>query len=213
MEIREDELRNWDKGWFTVNNQLMAQQSPRIVNAFRELFTDKAPKQILEIGSQAGGLTLCISIILKELSLNTTIKSLDVKEIMGKDFITSNFSNVEFIIEDYFTHNYDDLKTDKKEIIKSFIQKEGTTIVLCDGGCKRNEFRILSNYLKPGDVIMAHDYSPNEEYFATVTKPTGVWQWHEISDSDVKDSMKTNNLDFYKFELFRDAAWLCTIKK
>lgn len=213
MEIREDELKNWDKGWFTVNNQLMAQQSPRIVDAFKELFLEKKPKQILEIGAQAGGLTLCISLILKDINLTSNIKSLDVKDIMGKDYITSTFSNVEFIVDDFFTHSYDNLKEDKKEYIKSFIQQEGTTVVLCDGGSKKNEFKILSNYLKSGDIIMAHDYSPNEEYFLNVTKPTGVWQWHEISDLDVCDSMRNNNLEFFMFEKFRDAAWLCTIKK
>lgn len=212
MQLNQDEIKNWDKGWFTLDGCLMIQQSPRIIEAFKQLFLVKQPKQILEIGAQAGGLTLCIAYILKELNIETKIKSFDVKHISGREYVEERFKNVEFIIDDMFIHSYYDLREDKKEGIKSFIQQEGSTIVLCDGGSKKNEFRILSEYLKPGDVIMAHDYSPNEEYFNTVTKPLSVWGWQEISDNDVRDCMNQHKLDFYMFETFRDAAWLCTEK-
>lgn len=212
MQLNEEEIKNWDKGWFTLDGCLMIQQSPRIIDAFRQLFAAKQPKQILEIGAQAGGLTLCISYILQELNLETKIKSFDVKHIPGREYVEERFKNVEFIIDDIFIHSYYDLKDEKRENVKDFIQQEGSTIILCDGGSKKNEFRILSEYLKPGDIIMAHDYSPNEEYFNSVTRPQGVWGWQEISDNDVRESMEKFNLKFYMFETFRDAAWLCTVK-
>lgn len=50
-------------------------------------------------------------------------------------------------------------------MVESFIKREGTTLILCDGGSKINEFNILSKYLKSGDIIMAHDYVDTKENF------------------------------------------------
>lgn len=213
MVITETLEANIEKGWFVVDNTLVTQQSIKIFDAFKKLFIEKKPKQILEIGAQAGGLTLCIGYMLNELNMNETkILSYDIKEIQGIDFIASKFNNINFKIENLFTDSYLQLQPEKIDYIKTFIQQSGTTIVLCDGGSKKNEFRLISSYLKQGDIIMAHDYSPNSDYFASVTKPNKIWHWHEIDDNDVSDSMKNNNLSFYMHEIFRDAAWLCTVK-
>jgi hypothetical protein len=96
------------------------------------------------------------------------------------------------------------------EII-DFITSEGTTLVLCDGGSKKNEFRLLSNLIKKGDVIMAHDFSPNEEYFID-NMLDKKWNWMEIQDSDINQSVIVNNLKPYMSELFLDVAWVCKMK-
>jgi glycosyltransferase involved in cell wall biosynthesis len=69
----------------------------------------------------------------------------------------------------------------------------------------------LSNYLKVGDVIMAHDYSPNEEHFQKHIN-NQIWNWFEIQDSDIIDSCIKNSLISYMEEKFRNVVWVCKIK-
>ena len=53
-------------------------------------------------------------------------------------------------------------------IAADFIQREGKTVVFCDGGDKIREFDMLSPYLKSGDVICTHDYGLNHEDFSDI---------------------------------------------
>jgi len=212
MNITETVKDSYSKGWFSIDG-IMTQQSLNIVDAFKALFLEKRPGKILEIGSQSGGLTLCLGHILNELNMNNVeIESYDVKDIAGKDYITQKFNNIKFKIENLFSDSYLELNATKEQYIKDYFNYEKPILVLCDGGSKKNEFNILSKFLRPGDVIMAHDYSPNHQYFTEVTKPSGVWQWHEICDNDVSGCMEAFNLSFYMHEVFKNAAWLCTIK-
>ena len=84
--------------------------------------------------------------------------------------------------------------------------------MLCDGGSKKNEFRILSDYLKVGDVIMAHDYAPNEEYFQEHIN-NKIWNWLEIQDNDINEPSLRNNLIPYMEDDFRQVVWACKIKQ
>jgi hypothetical protein len=96
--------------------------------------------------------------------------------------------------------------------VESFIQQDGTTIVLCDGGCKKCEYGILAPLLKNQDIIMAHDYCPNQDYFNKYMKDK-IWDWCEIQDEDIKEFNKKYNLvPFYQDELL-SIAWNCRIKK
>jgi len=212
MNISETVQDSYSKGWFSIDG-IMTQQNLNIVDAFKDLFLDKKPEKILEIGSQSGGLTLCLGYILNSLGMNDVYVELyDVKDISGSKYVSEKFKNIQFKIDNLFSDSYLELNPNKKEYVSEFFNSTKPIIVLCDGGSKRNEFNILSNFLRSGDVIMAHDYSPNHEYFTTVTKPSGVWQWHEICDNDVKGCMERNNLSFFMHEKFKNAAWLCTVK-
>ena len=50
-------------------------------------------------------------------------------------------------------------------LIKTNIQKEGKTLLFCDGGDKKCEFNTFSPFLKDGDFIMLHDYAHDKEFF------------------------------------------------
>jgi 2-hydroxy-3-keto-5-methylthiopentenyl-1-phosphate phosphatase len=105
----------------------------------------------------------------------------------------------------YFESN----ETEKE--IYDIINQEGISIVLCDGGSKKNEFNLLSNLLKKGDIIMAHDYAPNEIFFKQ-KMINNYWNWLEIQDSDIDFVCKKNNLVPYMNEEFIEVAWVCKIK-
>jgi hypothetical protein len=99
----------------------------------------------------------------------------------------------------------------KNELL-NIIGEPGVTLVLCDGGSKKNEFNLISPLLKTGDVIMAHDYAPNEVYFQEHIK-NKLWNWLEIQDSDIDESCISNNLKPYMEDDFRKVVWVCKIKE
>lgn len=53
-------------------------------------------------------------------------------------------------------------------------------LLLCDGGYKQDEFRMFAPMLKPGDVIMVHDYAETLEEYAEITRRIG---WFDVADS------------------------------
>lgn len=193
-----------------VYKGLTIMQHPEIEKAFDELLTKLKPTKVLEIGTSSGGLTLMIRDILNRINLsNTRIITYDVYDPQYLRHHVTEGADIEIKVENAFNHQYSELENGH-EIIE-FITSEGTTLVLCDGGSKKNEFRILSNLIKEGDVIMAHDFSPNEKYFID-NMLEKKWNWMEIQDSDIDQSVIVNNLKPYMSELFLDVAWVCKIK-
>lgn len=95
--------------------------------------------------------------------------------------------------------------------IKNEIQKDGVTLLLCDGGDKVNEFNTFSNYLKNNDIIMAHDYAVNDKVFNEEIK-NKLWNWHEIQYSQIQDACEKNNLQDYMKNEFEKAVWVCKRK-
>ena len=197
-------------GFFIYRN-LMTMQHPSIEENFTKLLTELKPVKVLEIGTSSGGLTLLLRDILDNNGLESTrLVSYDVNDpIYLRNYVNEGV-NIELKVENIFNQQYDKLENGQNVI--DIITSEGTTLVLCDGGSKKNEFRILSDYLKVGDVIMAHDYSPNESYFQEHIN-NKIWNWLEIQDSDINESCINNNLKPYMEEDFRKVVWVCKIKE
>jgi len=118
--------------------------------------------------------------------------------------------NIEIIIENIFSKSYKEIE--KPEMVESFIKREGTTLILCDGGSKINEFNLLSKYLKSGDIIMAHDYVDTNENFLKNYK-NKIWNWREIGDEHIKNTCEKYNLKSYMKETFDKVVWVCKIKE
>lgn len=189
-------------GNFNYRN-IPIQQHEDIQIAFLNLIASSKPSQILEIGTASGGLTLMIRDILDELSMKTALRTYDVE----KKHYLNETHDIEVIIKNVFNDQYDALIDND---VKDYINRPGTTIVLCDGGNKINEFNILSEYLKEGDIIMAHDYCCNADEFLKNFKDK-IWNWLEISDSDIETAVDKYNLKPY-MEEFKNVVWVCKIK-
>jgi hypothetical protein len=195
------------KGWFAYKGNTV-QQHENAGNVFKKLFINKKPARILEIGTAYGGLTILLRDILNELNMqNTIIRTYDNYH---KHYL-DNIIGIESIIDNIFTKSYLELNDEKSKSVIEYIQLDGVTILLCDGGSKKDEFRLLSPYLKPGDIIMAHDYAPNQEYFNRHIK-NKIWSWMEIEDSDIEESVILNNLNPYMSEEFTNVVWVCKEK-
>jgi hypothetical protein len=189
---------------------LGTEQNPNIIYPFDKLIAKIKPSRILEIGTFAGGLTLILRAILDNNELqNSIITTYDINTPTYLLPLIENIPGVVSLTKNLFSSDYQDFagEAEKSEIV-SLIKNSGTTLLLCDGGCKKCEFNILCKYLKPGDVIMAHDYAPNKEYFEQYMK-NKIWNWHEIQDSDIIESCQLYGLQPYIREEFLNVAWSC----
>jgi cephalosporin hydroxylase len=193
----------------TVKNlPLTSQQRPYAFTAFESLLKQVRPSQILEIGTAGGGTIMCIREHLNSIGLESTeIMSFEVRE--QKWYPKMREAGINVVIDNIFSKSYRHLS--KPDIAKNFIQKEGTTLVLCDGGSKINEFNLLSDFLKIGDIIMAHDYIDTRENFLQNYKDK-IWNWREIGDEHINPPSQRNGLTPFLKEVFDPAVWACRKK-
>jgi cephalosporin hydroxylase len=183
----------------------MAQQHHNVYSTFYKLIDDTKPKRILEIGTALGGFTIFLKKVVDSFNLDTKILTFDISARPWYDDMKK--MGIDVRVEDIF-NDYQDIPNE----IKNFIKQDGLTIILCDGGDKIREFKLLSHFLKKGDIIMAHDYAPNQEYFDNYINGK-IWNWLEIQDKDINEScMKHNLTPFMEYEL-RDVVWVGKIKE
>ena len=182
------------------------QQSHEVFENFYKFLVDTKPKRILEIGTALGGFTKFLQIVSNENNLEIKIRTYDIIYHRWYDDLIKE--GVDLRVENVFNDGYSDVSDD----VKNFITEEGITLILCDGGYKKGEFNILSNYLKVGDIIMAHDYCYDIQDFESNIK-NKIWNWCEINESDIEESCNINNLKPYNQEVFNKAAWVCKIKE
>jgi cephalosporin hydroxylase len=182
-----------------------AQQSHNAFLVFYEFIKKVKPVRILEIGTALGGFTQFLKWVSDDINHPMNILSYDIHE---HDWYKEMINNgIDIRIENVFSNNYDSVESS----VINFIQNDGVTVVLCDGGYKIGEFNILSKYIKPGDFIMAHDYSENKEIFESKINRK-IWNWFEISNDDIIQSCIDNNLIVYEKEIFEDVVWTCRKK-
>jgi hypothetical protein len=195
--IENDSLTVFD-GW-------AAQQNPNAFDVFFNFLKDVRPSRILEVGTSLGGFTRFLNETCKNLNIDCDIVTYDIYDRQEYDVLVSEGINV--IIENVFNEDYTILKED----VINFVQSPGVTIVLCDGGDKIREFNLISNFLKSGDYILAHDYAENSDVFQNEVFMK-LWNWHEISEHNIIEACDRNNLIDFKRDVFTKAVWVCKIK-
>ena len=195
------------KGHFIYENLIISQHE-NVGSVFNKLIKQIKPKRILEIGTADGGLTLMLRDLLNDNGLNNSIiRTYDILE--QTNLKNKNVDGIEIITKSPFNYPYSDLEYPDE--IKEFVQSEGTTLVLCDGGFKINEFILISQFLKVNDVIMAHDYAHDSDVFKKEIE-NKIWNWHEIQYSDISNACDINNLDSYMLDEFKQVVWVCKMK-
>jgi 23S rRNA U2552 (ribose-2'-O)-methylase RlmE/FtsJ len=201
---KKSDLENNDS--LSSYNNWAAQQNHNAFEVFYNFIKDKSPKRIIEIGTALGGFTRFLKDTVDKLALDCDIISYDINYNNWYEDIKS--MGVDVRIENIFLENYTKLP---QEVI-DFVQLDGVTIILCDGGDKVREFKIFSDYMKSGDHILAHDYAFDREFFDKNIY-LKVWNWHELSESDIINSCEKNNLKDYQREVFQSVAWVSKIKE
>ena len=186
-------------------NGWAAQQNYKAFEVFHNFIQNVKPKRILEIGTSIGGFTQFLKYTCDNLELYTHIISLDIHEKHWYSDIIE--MGVDLRLENIFLDNFQEIPQEYKD----FIQGDGVTIVLCDGGDKVREFNLLSKFLKRGDYILGHDYAFNRQVFEESVYQK-IWNWHELSESDILSCSQENNLVDYNREIFESVVWVCKKK-
>lgn len=181
------------------------QQNPKAFQVFSDFFEkNKDIELVIEIGTAWGGLSMYVKDNCDKIGAKfvTFELSEDRKNQLNRN---SEFAkrNIDMRIRNIFTD-------ESIKEVKDLIINGGRTLVLCDGGNKVREFNIFSDFLKSGDIIMAHDYAPNRDIFNRDYKDK-LWNWFEIQDKDIQDAVNSNNLKNYHQD-FEKVAWVCKIK-
>jgi hypothetical protein len=208
MNIQENITKFTD---LTKNDSLSAfrghtaQQSHNAYQVFYDFISEVKPVRILEIGTALGGFTEFLKIITDELNLNTKILSYDISERPWYNQMIEK--GIDVRVENIFNEDWTGVKQD----VVDFVQQDGLTIVLCDGGWKIGEFKIFSKLIKNNDFILAHDYSISKEIYELEIKDK-IWNWCEITESDIQESVIEHNLKSYNQDKFSQAVWVCKIK-
>jgi hypothetical protein len=182
-----------------------AQQTHNVYQIFYEFLNEHKPKRILEIGTALGGFTRFLKSVSDESNLDIEIRSYDVINLNWYDEIRE--SGVDLRTENIFIGDFEDIIPEVKE----FIRSEGLTLVLCDGGYKIGEFNLISDFIKEGDMIMAHDYSYDLDTFKNEINGK-IWNWCEITENDILPAIEKNSLKSFNENKFKQAAWVCKIK-
>ena len=175
------------------------QQVPNTLNVFQEFFENESFEYVIEIGTSYGGLSL----FLNEQSNIHNFKFItyDISDVRIKKAWLDNKIPFDYRIEDCFS-------TNTSNFIITLL-KENKCLLLCDGGNKVEEFNFFSQFITSGSYIMAHDYSPDKDYFYKNIRDE-VWSWVEIEDADIMLSVDDYNLikpEYY--EKFKDVVWVC----
>ena len=156
-----------------------------------------SPANIVEIGTYAGGLAF----LLKDTFREAKVYTFDPRPSCDMEKLSLDAGVI--------CHRRDVFEA--KELIRGIVQSEGLSMVFCDGGNKRREFNEFAPYLKPGDIILAHDYAPDREYWTAFMKDR-IWNWFEIQDSHVEECCAAQDLGSFLREEFLATAWLCQRK-
>lgn len=165
------------------------------------LITIKNLGQIIEFGTYAGGFSVFIHLACK--ARGSKFVTYDVKEEYLEQQELFNQLHIDYRLQSVFNVELD---------IKDLIQGPGTTVLICDNGNKVREFNTFAKYLKVGDFIMAHDYSPDREYFKNEMR--GIW-WssNEIIYEQIQQTVTDEGLVPYMADEWQKAAWGCFRKK
>jgi cephalosporin hydroxylase len=193
---------------YTIYKGLIAQQHIKAFRLFADFLREIRPKRILEIGTGGGGFVLFLRDALDSIRLrDSAVRTYDIIGQFCHEVLRENRIDVRIVNLFHQAHLY----LDKPQEVVPFIQDEGCTLVLCDGGNKVREFRIFSHYIKAGDYIMAHDYVDTwnrykEEFLDR------VWNWCEIDERHITECSLQNNLRHHWKDKFDQAVWVCKTK-
>jgi cephalosporin hydroxylase len=189
---------------------MIGQQHRNFLSVFEKFFSQVKPTNIVEIGTGHGGAAMALyNDVLKKLNYQFSYTTYDIINLGQYQQLRDSGINVRCC--NLFSDDYGSIRASNYEEIKNAIQSPGTTVLMCDGGNKINEVNLLADLLKPGDFIMAHDYSESKEYFEKYITPN-EWLWCEITFADVKEALDRNKCEPYMQDEFQSVVWMCRRK-
>ena len=171
-------------------------QANGFAHVLKSLFLKQSFKNVIELGTQNGGTSLFLN---------------DLMKLYGGDnFITFDVNKCSTDVNQVIGDFLNDQNT--IGLVKTNIQKEGKTLLFCDGGDKNREFNSFSPFLKDGDFIMLHDYAHDDNFFNEEIKGK-IWYWHEAKFSEIRESVVKYNLVPYNTAQMAVFVYGCFFKQ
>lgn len=96
--------------------------------------------------------------------------------------------------------------------LAAMLQSEGRSLLVVDGVDHVGDVSRLADFLKPGDLVMVHDYAHSREVFAEAIRDR-LWGWCEVTDADLAEVSARNGLEEVLPEVFHPAVWSCREKR
>jgi len=129
----------------------IANQAPSAFFVLEDFLNKRTDiKRICEIGTAQGGTTVLFGLhMFKNEGVTLTFDNAGTFNSKWREL--SVLLGIEF-------SNLDVFKEEGTNKLKEFVQRDGVSLLFCDGGNKVQEFNSFAPFLKSGDVIMAHDY-------------------------------------------------------
>lgn len=168
-------------------------QSDNAPEVFKKFFSEQKFDRVIELGTGVGGFTLFLAE-----QYGDKVHTFDITnklDLYSKIKITLKKMGVSINVQNIF-------ETDD---VKNLIEKPGRVLVLCDNGNKVEELHRFAGYLKSNDVIMVHDYFPNENKY----HKQNIWKCCAFIDSYVHD----DTIYPYYAKEFEEVFWMCRIKE
>jgi cephalosporin hydroxylase len=190
---------------------LRMQQNRYAPMVIDHLLEENMPKVIIELGTRTGGLTSLLG-----LWAYNANQSLDDKvEVISVGLFDENYPAPEHKpLMDIFEVKFMEQDVFDKETIEFLSKKisdpSKRCMVFCDA-VKIEEFNLYADFLKRGDIILAHDYAHDEEEFKWIQEK-GLWSFCEIRFKNIEESCKKNNLSYLNRDFTKLAAWGVFIK-
>ena len=190
----------------TEYKEFVAYQHDNFCDPFRKFLPEINPKRIIEVGTTDGGVVAAVQHIMKTFTNDFVIRTYDI--------VPSRFAKnlkdrgIDARVENLFTPDYKNWNPEKIDELREFVNQEGTTLVLCDGGDKVNEVRLFSDIFKKNDFIMCHDYAESVQYFDIHLRDK-IWNWMNINGSEIQESIEKHKLVPYMKDEFQAVVWGC----
>lgn len=178
-------------------------QTRRVFDALdrlKEALVENPPKTIVEIGTFHGAFT-------------RLLRDHEISE--GTDMATFDIDAFKMDPVEGVTHHVCDIwKSSSRTLIKDLADRPGRCLVFCDGGNKALEIKTFCSYLKPGDLILGHDYAKDVSVMSN-KDIIGNWppEQYELQFEDIKFALELNNFEPFLENEMQKAMWGCFVKK
>jgi hypothetical protein len=177
-------------------------QTPRILKALDDLHDHTWMRPagiIIEIGTLYGAFTQVLRD--HDVSEKATIHTFDIQ-----DYVATRPTGER--MQRYLGNVF----LDQLPNVVALIKQPERAFVFCDGGDKEREVNVLCQHLKPGDLILCHDYvkDPND---LSDHDLTGGWPGFESQYANVKDALSQNDCIPFAEDAMRRAMWGCFVKR
>lgn len=170
-------------------------QSPLVLDALDTLHDNTfnhSPDTIIEIGTMYGGFTQLLRD--HDISNNCNVHTFDIRDYAGP-------------LRGNIIRHFGDVFGDQRQAVTDLIQRSGRCFVFCDGGNKEHEVNTFCEFLKPGDLILCHDYA--RDLSVVNTAANGFWPGYESLYVNIKDALARNDCVPFLDDEMQRAVWGC----